>query len=244
MNSVTRRLVGMLTARAPRLFPAIAALAVAGCAFTGGSDITNPVQRNLTWFNYLNAGDIRAKCVEGGPDYYRFVLNSGYGVHVRAYDLIGRPDGGEAVIRAFGDDVPGGTLSASDPMGPWRGVVVRQPVPPETVDRLREALVADGATGRPPIGKELASDTVFWIADLCLDGRFHYNAWPAGVGDDPRLSFPDVLREIDRTGVAWPDPRRMEMYPYNLNVDDDDPDNRFNVSVTGDGIAANALAIR
>jgi hypothetical protein len=235
----------MLTGLLPGIFPVAAvAAALAGCAFTGGSDVTNPVQRNLTWFSYLNGGDIRSKCVEGGPDYYRLVLNSGYGVHVRTYDLIGRPDGGEAVVRVFGEDVPGGILAASDAMGPWRGVVARRQVPAATMEDLRQSLAADGALGRPPVGKELPSDTVYWVADLCLDGRFHYYAWPAGAGDRPQLAFPGVLQAIDTTGVAWPDPRRMEMFPYNLNADDDDPDPRFNVTVTGEGIAANALAIR
>lgn len=222
---------------------ALALAILSGCAFEGGGDVTNPVARNLSWFSYLNAQDIRDRCVEGAPNRYRLVLNAGYGVHVRTYDLIGREDGGEALMRVFGETVQGGRFQLDDLFGPWRGQIHRGDVAPESLDRLREALAADGALERPPVGKQLASDSVYWVADLCLDGRFHYHAWEAGPGDR-QLAFPDVLRTIDRTGVAWPDPGILDRYPYNLSPDDDDPDPRFNVGVTDRGIASDALAIR
>jgi len=46
----------------------LAAVGLAGCAFTQNSDVSNPLVRKSTWFSYLNADDLRVACSAGDAD--------------------------------------------------------------------------------------------------------------------------------------------------------------------------------
>ena len=56
-------------------------LGLAACTYRPGAD--NPVARNLTWFSYAGAGDIRADCRPGAADRMRLIYNGDYDEQVR-----------------------------------------------------------------------------------------------------------------------------------------------------------------
>lgn len=228
-----------------RIFTLLLAGLLAGCGFSGGADLVDPLQRNLTWFSYLNAGDLRRACGAGAADRYRLVFNAGYDTHVRTYDILAAGGGGEALIRVFGEDVGGGLirLAPDDLLGPWRGVVQRRDLPKGALLPLVAALEQDGAFGRPPVGMNLASDQVYWLVNACRAGRVYFHAWRVGP-DEPALTFPAALRDLDGTGVPWPDPALLAL-PRREPLDGDSArDRSFNVSVTARGIAADTLGLR
>ncbi len=228
-----------------RLFVAFSAvLAVAGCTFTGGRDLVDPLARDFTWFSYLNAGDMRRACRPGAADRFRLVLNAFYWEHVRTYDILAAPGGGEALIRVFGDDVGGlSQVTPDDPLALWRGAVQRRAVPPEQLGALADALTRDGALSPPPIGMALDSNDLYWAVSLCRDGAFHFHAWLGGRAG-PALSFPAVLRAIDGTGVPWPDPGLLALPRLEAMDGDRARDKGFSITVTAAGIAGNAPGVR
>jgi hypothetical protein len=190
----------------------LAVILPAACAYQGGT--STPVERNLTWYSFLNGDDIRASCPAGTGDRYRLVYNGVYIEQVRVYDIrAGSPQfPGQMETRVFGgNDVRSITFSRPrDAFTPWRGQSVVKPLTDEEVDRVADALRRD-SLAQPLDGRlELASDDFYWIVAACLDGRFHFNAfrWPS-----PRftaLTFPDLLFAWDATEVPINRPRKVD----------------------------------
>ena len=220
--------------------PALAAFLAAACAYDGGT--STPVERNLTWYSYLNGDDIRAACPAGTGDRYRMVYNGIYIEQVRSYDVIaGSPQfPGQMKTHVFGsNDIR--SLSASRPadlFAPWRGQSAVKPLTGAEVDRLADALRID-VLGQPLDGRlELASDDFYWVVAACLDGRFHFNAyrWPS-----PRfaaLHFPDLVLSWDGTDVPVNPPREVDPLRLYGSVAGEDRRNahRFNIAAEPDGL--------
>ena len=98
-------------------------LGLAACTYRPGAD--NPVARNLTWFSYAGAGDIRADCRPGAADRMRLIYNGDYDEQVRSYDVTalsagGSPVGGKVEIRVRGPQDLTRGISLFDLFGAWR----------------------------------------------------------------------------------------------------------------------------
>lgn len=193
-------------------FAAAAALILAACATTGPDD--GVFGRKLAWFSYLNAEDIRAACVPGAPDRFRFVYNADYTQHVRTYDVTTDPRTGGAslIIRAM----PAGDASSidlADILGPWRGARVERRLDPAHTAALIRAMTASGVFGPPAAGLILPSNSVYWLIGGCREGHWFVTAAAYPSPAFTALAFVPVLAALDTTGVAFPDPARVAPEP-------------------------------
>ncbi len=195
-------------------------LVLAGCAYRPGAD--NPVARNLTWFSYAGAGDIRADCRPGAADRMRLIYNGDYDEQVRSYDVTalsagGSPVGGKVEIRVRGPQDLTRGISLFDLFGAWRaeGRLVR--IGANEMADLRRAL-GDSGLARPVPGRlRLYSNEFYWLASVCLDGQFTVNAWKYPSPRFEALSFPAVLLRHDPTGIALNPPRPANQFPEQTN---------------------------
>ena len=192
------------------LGPVLLALGVlAGCAYQGAID--QPATIKATWFSYLNGDDIRSACTGGAPSWYRLVYNGNYGEQLRAYEVVADGTGG-AYYKARVQTGSGLNLtrfSFGDPqaMAGWTAAQTR--LVPADLAALERALEASGAFGPVPVGLRLASEQFYWVASLCRDGRFHFNAWLYPSSRAAALRFPQVLLGQDGTGIAINPPHEV-----------------------------------
>eukprot|EP00752_Nemacystus_decipiens_P001154 g1154.t1 len=165
-------------------------LLLAACA--SGGDVSNPLERRLTWIDHVSGGDLRRACEAGDVsvrDAYRFVEFRDRAVQVRLYDLRPAGDGsGDAVLRSH---VLKATIDVKrwrvtdDILEPWRGRVAESRIDAATADAIRADARAGGLGAPPPVGRTLASRSFFWLASACLsDGaggqRFAFQVWEGG----------------------------------------------------------------
>ncbi len=186
------------------------ALAVlAGCAYEGAID--QPVTIKATWFSYLNGDDIRAACTEGAPSWYRLVYNGNYEEQLRSYEVVADGTGGAyykaRVQNGSGLDLTKFSFGNLQAMAGWTTVQIR--LIPVDLAALERALEASGAFGPAPVGLRLASEQFYWVASLCRDGRFHFNAWLYPSARAAGLRFPQVLLGHDGTRIAVNPPREV-----------------------------------
>ncbi len=218
-------------------------LALAACTYRPGAD--NPVARSLTWFSYAGAGDIRADCRPGAADRMRLIYNGDYDEQVRSYDVTafaagGSPVGGKVEIRVRGpQDLTRGVL-LFDLFGPWRaeGRLVR--IGAGELADLRRALGDSGLARPAPDGLRLDSNEFYWLASVCLDGRFMVNAWKYPSPRFEALSFPAVLLRLDPTGIALNPPQPA--YPLPERFNDRFAEPRFEFQVHGDRLLGSGAA--
>ena len=180
-------------------------LLLAGCDYRPGAD--NPVARNLSWFSYARADDIRASCLPGAADRMRMIYNGDYDEQVRSYDVTALAVGGKLEIRVRGpQDLARGFL-LFDAFGAWRakGQLVRMGA--NQLADLRRALDGSGLTRPTPDRLRLQSREFYWLVSACLDGRFTVNAWKYPSPRFDKLSFPTVLLRLDPTGIALERPQ-------------------------------------
>ncbi len=184
-------------------------LVAAGCASQGAID--NPVVRRATWVDYISGGDIRRACQAKEPGTvgrYRFVEFRNRAEQVRVYDVYPEPDRDgarlEAQVLGGGGRIGSDTrLSLSDPLAPWQPVQATTHLRPETLAALNDAVEADGLGEPPPVDRTLASRSYFWLAAGCGAGHsFGFQAWEWPSARYKALTFPRLLYEADRTGVA------------------------------------------
>ncbi len=186
------------------------ALAVlAGCAYEGAID--QPVTIKATWFSYLNGDDIRAACTEGAPSWYRLVYNGNYDEQLRSYEVVADGTGGAyykaRVQNGSGLDLTKFSFGDLQAMAGWTTVQTR--LIPVDLAALERALEASGAFGPAPVGLRLASEPFYWVASLCRDGRFHFNAWLYPSARAAGLRFPQILLGHDGTRIAVNPPREV-----------------------------------
>jgi hypothetical protein len=183
---------------------------LAACAYRGAD---NPVALRLSWFDYLNGGDLRGLCVAGAPERYRFVYNAvnteqirryevgpgaAPGTHLLRVNVIGPPDLSQVMVGRPGDLA-----------GPWRGTSETVHLRIEDVALLRRAATSGGVFAGAPTGLRLASKGFFWTVAACVGGRFSFNAyrWPSRRFED--AAFAPLLFAWDPTGVTVNEPRRI-----------------------------------
>ena len=173
-----------------------------------------PGVQKLTWFGYLDAGDLTGACAAGGPDRYRLIYNAHYAEQIRTYEVAADPSGGAALEAAVqtGSGI-GASLrfvSLEDPLESWRWNRVPRRLAAAEFQGLTRALEASGAFGATPEGLRLRSNAFYWIAAGCRAGRPFYNAWVYPSEGYAGLRFPELLFALDGTGVAVNPPRRRD----------------------------------
>ncbi len=182
---------------------------MAGCAYQGAID--QPVTLKATWFSYLNGDDIRAACAPGAPTWYRLVYNGNYEEQLRAYEVVGDGSGGaHAKARVqTGAGLNLGLLSLGDPQAAARWTTSQDRLSPADLAALESALEASGAFSAAPRGLRLASEQFYWVASLCRNGRFRFNAWLYPSARFAGLRFPETLLRHDGTGISVNPPREV-----------------------------------
>lgn len=184
-------------------------LSLGACAVTeGGAD--NPVLRKFQWFSYMEGGDFRDTCKDGGANRYRMIYNAVYTEQVRIYELSPRASMLHTQVmlpmdlRDFQVDSLAGLLD------PWRGVEADTVLSASDLNGALADLVASGAFGPPNVGAELSSKGFFWTIASCHDGAYHFTGfpWPSPQWDQAR--FAETLFALDRTGVAVNPPRTTD----------------------------------
>ena len=189
---------------------ALLALGVlAGCAYEGAID--QPVTIKATWFSYLNGDDIRSACTDGAPSWYRLVYNGNYDEQLRTYEVVADGTGGAyykaRVQTGAGLDLTKFSFDGLQGIAGW--ITVQTRLIPVDLAALERALEASDAFGPAPVGLRLASEQFYWVASLCRDGRFHFNAWLYPSARAAGLRFPQALLGHDGTGIAVNPPREV-----------------------------------
>jgi hypothetical protein len=192
--------------------PAICGLLLSACAARGPVD--DPLVRSFTWFSYLAGDDIRAACVPGSPERYRFVYNAVWGEQVRSYDIAAGPAGMAQTSRVFGS-ANLLSLDPLDPQGPWRGQRSDVALGPAAAARVARLLPGEDAV-KP--GAWLRSDDYYWAASACRGGRFIFQAWDSDTPDFDGLPFLPVLLAADRTGVPPRPWKRLALGPFDADA--------------------------
>jgi hypothetical protein len=210
---------------------------LAGCAYRGGID--RPITLKATWFSYLNGDDIREACIPGAEPWYRLVYNGAYDEQLRAYEIVGDGAGGGHFVARVqeGRGLDPRRLSVGDPQAMARWTKARDRVDAAGLGALDGALEASGAFEPAPAGLWLASEQFYWIAALCRDGRFYFNAWLYPDESDawPRF-FGELLRHDD-TGIAVNPPRRVVGLVRNRRELKDGSPTNFDLTIGENGLA-------
>lgn len=192
------------TIRFPRGFVLLgAALLLLGACVAREGGINDPIQRNFQWFSFVGGDDIRARCVSGAPDRYRFVFNAVWEEQVRVYELERLPGGqgaqfGVTVIRGA-PNLLQAYLIDSPAVGSTRAQT--RLTEQEYRDLVRSVDQA-GFARMPANGMRLQSYDFYWLVNACTGGRWHLNAWRRQDPGFERLGFDRLLFGHDRTGIA------------------------------------------
>ncbi|MDX1400771.1 MAG: hypothetical protein R3245_02520 [Kiloniellales bacterium] len=185
-------------------------LFLAACSYR--HQIDNPVTWKLTWYSYIDGEDIRGSCVPGAPLHYRFIYNADYERHVRSYTFIDDDQGGAYVISraTTGSGIDITAFSFEDPFaigGKWARSERR--LSPAELAAFRKSLTASGAFQEPDVGLRVYSNQYYWVAALCDEGRFYFNAWLYPSPAFERFEIPKALYAFDETSVVPPEPIRV-----------------------------------
>lgn len=206
-----------------------ALLALGACEYTGPA--SDPVSRNLTWFDYVGAEALRDACAPGASTRLRFVYNGIYDQQIRSYDVVELPGGRGAALSAWargkGDLTQG--IQFPNILSPWQGKRVESVLDPQTMANLLKALDSDRFQTFKPTGMRLPSNEFYWIVTGCVNGRFHANAWMYPSDRFKALRFPAILAANDGTGIAFRAARP-------LNQREDDPTRHEGDENTSDGV--------
>ena len=194
----------------------LAAAALTACAYRGHD---NALSQRFTWFSYMNGDDIRAACVPGAIDRFRFVYNGVYIQQARTYDIAPRASGDGYLFRArvLGpSDLSNVNIDPQviieDPLellAPFAGRKSSLTLSGRDIDVLAGSLTESGLFQPPPSGLYLRSEDFFWVGVACIGGRVVFNAWRWPSQRFDALTFPKLLLTWDETGVAMNPPRNL-----------------------------------
>ncbi len=213
---------------------------LSACTYRG--DIDLPLTQKATWFSYLNGDDIRARCQPGSGFEYRLVYNGRYDEQIRSYELRDDRAGGAyltaRVQEGIGIDVT--KISITDPLKSNAWTKASRQLSPDQLIKLEQALEKSGAGKATSEGLRLFSGEFYWLANICYDGVFVFNAWRHPSPRFDELAFPEVLLALDETGVAFNPPREVAA-AERIQANSSHPDRRdhnptFNVEVGDNGL--------
>lgn len=226
---------------------ALAVSVPAACAYHGASQ-DSPLSRRFSWFSYLNGDDLRARCVPGAPATYRFVYNGVYVQQVRTYDVLpsGSGDRADLRVRVIGpadlSDVQVRLQVSTlfqDLTAPWRGKIDTVPLTSEDLAKLDRSLAASGVFRPAPAGLRLRGEDFFWIAAVCVNGSFTFNAFKWDSPEFAALTFPQLLLSWDPTGVPLNPPRSLSPFDiYGQTAPEPGSGPTFSLTVGDNGLAA------
>ncbi len=214
--------------------------AASACTHTGQIDL--PFAQKVVWFSYLNGDDIRARCQPGSGFEYRLVYNGRYDEQIRSYELVDDGTGGarltSRVQEGIGIDVT--KLSVTNPFKQNAWTKAERQVTPEERIAFENALEASGAGRATSEGLRLFSGEFYWLANICHDGVFVFNAWRYPSDRFGDLAFPELLLAMDETGVELNPPREIAA-AERIQANDSHPDRRdynttFNIEVGDNGL--------
>lgn len=176
----------------------------------------NPVERSVTWFDYVAGGDLKRTCVAGSPNRYRLVYNGRFPEQVRTYDITMQPTGSGGARALVEASVWGAAaldhLQLSRPLSPWAPVTARAVVGEADSRALENSLLVTGAAAPTPKGLRLPSLGFYWAVSSCRDGRFHFTAMRYPSPSFDRF-HPPAVTAWDRTGVPVNPPRPVITNP-------------------------------
>jgi hypothetical protein len=214
------------------------ALGAAACTYSGQTN--NPIALSNSWFNYLDAGDLRKACVAGAPEAYRIAFNGSYEEQLRTYDVTGiGADGARMAVRVRSAAGNVANFKLSEPFQAWTGDQTKLQLAPADLAALRQTLADSNAFGPTPEGLELKSRRFYWIVAACRGGHFTYDAWQWPSSDYDKLTFPALLARLDRSGVALNPPRPNDEpeFPESTNEKGNYRDREFQLRVGKDGLS-------
>lgn len=219
----------------------VTGILVAGCTYSG--EPATPIERNLSWFSYLNGDDIGYRCIDDGIDRYRMVYNAVYVEQVRAYDLV-VVDGGTTSLRTrVIEPVDLSKFTVESPLdlfSPWRAKVFDRTLSAAETELIQDALWSNGFESRLEGKIQLHSDNFYWVISACERGRFRFNAFGYPSERFAALTFPEVLYGLDPSGIAVneprkTDPRKIHGASYGEELRSA---NRFNLAADANGLVS------
>lgn len=214
--------------------------ALSACTYSG--QIDRPYTQKVTWFSYLNGDDIRERCQPGSGFEYRLIYNGRYDEQIRSYELVDDGAGGarltSRVQEGIGIDVT--KLSVTNPFKKNAWTKSESVLTPDERIKFENALEASGAGKATSRGLRLFSGEFYWLANICHDGVFVFNAWRYPSDRFEELAFPKLLLAMDKTGVEFNPPRYIPA-AERIQANDSHPDRRdynttFNIEVGDNGI--------
>ncbi|MDA0787411.1 MAG: hypothetical protein O3B37_14085 [Proteobacteria bacterium] len=208
-------------------FTAVAALGLAACTtFDGPAD--NPVERSLTWFSFVAGDDIRAACMTGSPDQYRFVYNAVYERQIRAYELRLGADGAEQTSRARNKAGDVANFQIRNPLGPWELRRSDAQLTSVQAAEIVDGLARDVADAPASAGQRLRSNKFYWAVAACQSGSFRLHAFEQDRVAIKSLAFRGPLLAHDKTGIEFFEAEQIEGFAENAF--------EIRINRTGDGI--------
>lgn len=180
-------------------------ITVAGCRAAGAPDSAGAMR--FTWFSYLNADDLRTRCAPGGPPLTRIVYNAVFTDEVRAFDIVGEPDGAARVVENRYDGVQLLDVTSLGLMNRPDQVTAR--FGPAVAAELEQSLESSGVFAPPPVGLILRSDDYYWLVAACRDGTMYYDGFRGDALGG--LPFVDVLARHDPLGEPLPAPKKLRI---------------------------------
>lgn len=219
----------------------VATLVLGACTYRGQAD--DPISRRLSYFSFVGGDDIRAGCAPDAPERYRFVYNAVYWDQVRSYE-IGETvaEDGAILDTAVYSPRLNEQLKFRFPLWPWKGRRATTRLDAEDMAELRRLLEASEFLERPPVGTILDSDSYYWLAMGCVEGRFHFNAYAYPSRRFENLRFAAFLERVDRTDVPFARPGQLSAMPADTRdlparANDRGGLIRFKLRVGEDGLA-------
>lgn len=192
------------------------ALGLSACVTDG--DVSNPVQRKLSFFSHVNGDDIRAACRPGADDRLRLTFNGRYNDQVRIYDLNrqgGRPVWQEKVI---GTLVVNQGLSLSSLGDYLSGQDYSRPLGDDQAQALWQAVADAGAMTPATAGQRLDSDSLWWVAVGCHQGHVFFHAWDHSETSGAP-SFFELVQALEMSDRAWPSLKAPPVIGFNSPKD-------------------------
>ena len=213
---------------------------VSACTYRG--QIDQPLTQKATWFSYLNGDDVRARCQPGSGFEYRLIYNGRYGEQIRSYEIRDDREGGAYLTARVqeGSGIDLTRLSVTNPFKNNAWTKSDSRLTQEQLTTLENAFEESGAGKATSEGLRLFSGEFYWLANICYDGVFVFNAWRYPSDRFDELAFPAVLQALDETGIPFNPPREIAA-AERIQANDSHPDRRdynptFNVEVGDNGL--------
>ncbi len=217
---------------------ALAGLAlVAACTFRGPPD--NLLVQRATWFSYLDGADLRAACMAGAPDRYRFVYNADFSRQARGYEVIPDAEGGAVMQQMVHRGLTVDRVNLFDPLSIGAPPLAESRLSAADLAALKQAMSDSEVFDPPPVGLRLNSAEVYWVVSGCRAGHFFLTAYRQSTPRFNTINFAEILRRHDATGVPYREPADVDAdHPGTQTCYDDEAEAYicFNIEIGTNGL--------